>query len=174
GTVKIWEVPPDRKGVVTNPRHTLQAGHRSRGIAFSPDGQRLASGGRDGKLRIWEVRSGRLIRSLGGRPGNGILAFSPDNRFLARALKADGRIEVWDGNGEKKLLLLARHAGEVVSLAFSPDCRRLASAGLDQTVKVWNPVTGREELTLQKARRGGILGVAFSRDGRRLASAGKD
>jgi WD40 repeat protein len=58
-------------------------------------------------------------------------------------------------------------------VTFSPDGRRLASAGLDETVKVWNTATGQEVLSLA-GHPGAVASVAFSPDGQRLASASLD
>ena len=57
-------------------------------------------------------------------------------------------------------------------MAFSPDGKRLASAGQDETVKVWDAGTGQEILTL-KGHTEHVTSVAFSPDGKRLASAGR-
>jgi WD40 repeat protein len=61
----------------------------------------------------------------------------------------------------------------VLGLAFSPDGTRLASAGADQTVRIWNPSRGREVLAPPGAG-GRVHGVAFSPDGGRLAATTAD
>ena len=68
---------------------------------------------------------------------------------------------------------LEGHTNWVMGVAFSPDGSRIASAGADQTVRIWDPARGREVLTL-RGPRDRVHGVAFSPDGDRLAGASAD
>ena len=142
-------------------------------LAYSRDGRRIATGSRDGAVKVTEASTGRLIRTLNEKAGRtSAVAFSPDDRYLAAA-GADGSIKVWDTTSWTVLVTIPAHNGGALGLAYSPDGRRIASGGADQTIKVWDRTTGRELLSL-RGHQGDVNAVAYSPDGKRLASASGD
>jgi len=153
-------------------------------LASSPaDGRLLAapSGPRD--VKIWDVTTGRAVRTLSGHDGRVLrLAFSPDGRLLASGSE-DKTVKVWEVTDATagRLLSTCTHDGWVYGLAFSPDGRYLASAGEDNRVKVWEtrklgdattaaPFRNFPGCFIQKR----LVNVAFSPDGRFLASGGEE
>jgi len=143
-------------------------------VCFSPDGQRLASAGSNGLVKIWDGHSGKELLSLRDPTNTAVksVCFSPDGQRLASA-SGFRTVKVWDAHSGQQQLTLQGHTGEVNSVCFSPDGQRLASASEDKTVKVWDAQNGKELLILQ-GHTESVWSVCFSPDGQRLASASED
>ncbi len=146
--------------------------------AFTPSGQRVASAGNDGTVKIWEVLSGRLIQTIqvftpaSDEYGVTAIAFSPNGKTLAAAT-GDGRIFLYSTTDWEELDELNAHKGVIWGLTFSPDGNFLASGGADTVVRLWDLTNNRLALEL-KGHTGTVEALTFNNDGSRLASAGAD
>ena len=150
------------------------------GVAFSADGQRLASGSSDQTVKLWDVLTGQETGTVATKIQEvQALAFSRDGHWLA-AENSTNTVTLWDAvtgrevrtfRSNKPLGVLG--SSWVYSIAFSPDGGLLASGVDDKTVRLWDVETGRSVRDLAAARRS-VIYIAFSPDGRWLASGGDD
>jgi WD40 repeat protein len=153
------------------PRHEVRSTEQINTLAFSPDGKLLASGSHHQAVKLWDVATGKELRTLRGEDMVWSVAFSPDGTRLA---SNDGRtVKLWDVASGKEVGALRGHKAWVTTVAFSPDGTRLASGGNDRTVRLWDVASGKELRTL-RGHRGEVHRVAFSPDGTRLASSSND
>ena len=156
----------------SKPELLLQNGHKGMvlSVAFSPDGKTLASGSRDNTIGLWEVSSGRLIRSFEGH-GSGInsVAFSPDGKTLASG-SDDETIKLWEVSSGRLIRSFEGHSNWVESVAFSPDGKTLASGSYDTTIKIWSTDTGNLLVSLIHFDDGNW--IAFTPDNYYSSSAG--
>jgi WD40 repeat protein/predicted transcriptional regulator len=168
-TVKLWD---------TNTGECLKTlqglGGAVWSVAFSPDGQILATGS-DRIVKLWDVTTGQCVKTLLGHSDMVFsVSFSPDGTMLASGSE-DQTARLWDIETGQCLHDLDEHISWVQAVAFSPDGRTLASGCADQTIKLWDVATGRCIKTWEEDLHGySIWSIAFSPDGQLLASAGTD
>ena len=157
GQVMVWKISERTSETIY--RHSNSA----RDVSFSPDGQRIASAGDDGVLRLWDVKEKRAIKDQRATPeGDTPLTaavFSPRNDFVATA-GANGMVTLWDGRTGGFVRILGRQLGPINSLAFSSDnslitgpaagttrWSYLLSSASDKVAKFHRHDAGSEEIT---------------------------
>jgi WD40 repeat protein len=124
------------------------------GVAYSRNGQLIASGGDDSAIRLWRASDGRLLKTLRGDTNHVYsVAFSPDSEWLASGGRGQGALATFwkkisgGSNGDTIRLwrvsdgalqqVLTDHEDDVFSVTFSADGQWLASSSEDKTVKLW-------------------------------------
>jgi WD40 repeat protein len=150
---------------------TIPAHQQSPGVAYSPDGTRLASMGIEGVAKIWDVASGKLLLELPSdkaEVGWGI-AYSPDGKRVATVWNS--QLVVWDAeSGQRDFTFPGDLSGGTVNRAsFSPDNKRVAVANLDGMPRVWDLDSGTQVFALSGHKQL-CDAIAFSPDGSQLAT----
>jgi WD40 repeat protein len=143
-------------------------------VAISPDGSFLVSGGADGKIRVWDARTRRLVKTLQGRSRQIYdLAFSPDSKRLINSRGEVYRTGTW--RHSSVFNFVRRHPTELLfnmTVAWSPDGQLLASGGSFRTLLRYHDRLQFWQLLRQDRSSDWIVSMAFSPDGQLLAECG--
>ena len=175
--LRLWDVETGEL------RHQLPGNRRLvRCLAFSPDGRLLATGGSDRLVLIWDVATGKQLRTIRTESLFNVvcLTFSPDGGTLTFGTH-DGSLWLFDLRGDTPLRPITGQDGTVWAVAYSPDGKSLAAAfgqfvqGADEraTIKLWDTATTELKLRLT-CESGPPQSLVISPDGQVLAAGFND
>lgn len=168
-------------GVWIYDAHTLEplqllTGHNGlvSAVAWSPDGNQIASASWDATIRIWDIATGEQIRLIQANDQFIALDWSPDGSTIA-ATTWSSPIELYEPRSGEKVGELVGHESSITRLAWSPAGGLLASAdnGETSTVRLWE-VAARAQTAVLSGHTGEIANLTWARDGSRLISSGFD
>ncbi|MCI0464721.1 MAG: hypothetical protein L0Z62_47970 [Gemmataceae bacterium] len=180
GKVVLWDITTKGKAKT---RATLEE-HKGtvHSLAYAPDGKTLASAGADQTVRLWDVSAEGKEKQREVLKGHGgpvqAVAFAPDGKALASAAqeKRDGfeyaSVRLWDPVKGKELAPLEPGLTGIFALAFV-DATTLATAGQDDSVRLWDTSTGKLKHEL-KSHLGWVASLAVTSDGKALLSGSHD
>jgi WD40 repeat protein len=156
------------------PKLTVQMGHTSSisSVSYSPDGKYALSGSRDETLKLWDINTGKEIRTFSGHSWMVTsVSFSPDGKY-ALSGSGDKTLKLWDINTGKEIRTFSGHSW-VNSVCFSPDGKYALSGSDDKTLKLWDINTGKEIRTFS-GHSSRVYSVSFSPDGKYALSGSSD
>ena len=160
----VWEVSTGQEVSSISHNDEISA------IAFNPDGQWVASGGRDGVILIWQSSTGHEQTRLLHDEEVSSIVFSPDGNLIASG-SADSTARIWNAKTGDELFRM-RHDDAITSIAFNPSGDQILTGSKDSTLRLWNTFTGKEiTLMLHDAP---VTSIAFSPDGKMLLSGSED
>ncbi|MGH2556757.1 MAG: trypsin-like peptidase domain-containing protein, partial [Actinomycetota bacterium] len=168
--VSVWDVRTGQRELTIRGREA-----DGFGVAFSPNGRLIATGGADGTAAIWDAASGRRLHTLRGHTGEVLGGlFSPDGEVLATH-STDGSVRLWDVGTGRQFMVLAGHRGPVGDVTWSPDGSRVLTGGADGTARIWDVTAegSREWLTLA-GHTDQVRSVQYSPDGTSILTSSSD
>ena len=166
----VWNVQTGKRTQLGDVPHTTA-------VAFSPDGNTVASGDGEGNVKLWDSKSGIVKQALSPKHEGAVmsLAFSNDEGKILASGSKDMKLMLWDAqSGQRKLPSPFRHNDPVISVIFSPDDKLIISRS-GGTVSLWDVESGqmKKGLTAGAVTKTSPNGVAVSSDGK-IASGSSD
>jgi hypothetical protein len=137
GDVKLWDGVDPKAGVLI--KELLQTDDEVLCLALSPDGKKLASGGCDRVVRVWDVGDDFKLDQTIENHADWVfgIAFAPDNKHLLTCSR-DKTAKVWDLSTKESALTFPDHQNGVYGIAIKPDGKVGVSGGEDNQLRFWN------------------------------------
>lgn len=157
-----------------SPTIFVQTGHTDEiaSVSFSPDSKYAVTAGWDNYLKLWDVSSGREVRTFRGHTSYVLTArFVPGGKYILSG-SIDKTLRLWRLSTGREVRRFFGHHAEIISLAVSPDGRQALSGGADKAVILWDLTTGEKLQTFQGHKKW-VKQVGFMEDGKRIFSVGK-
>jgi WD40 repeat protein len=169
-SLRIWGLDGALRTVVPN----AHEGALTTVATSGRGGGRIASGGRDNKVRLFDLAGHLLANPFAGHEADVMgVAFRPDGQLIVSGSR-DGTVRRWRPDGQPVGSPITAHPDGVEAVAVSPDGTLIASSGPDGTVRLWDADDGASRGTPLSGHVGLVWDVQFSPDGRRVMSCGSD
>lgn len=167
GQVQVWDIQKQKRiqSFVAHPGLNIFS------VAFSSDGQQIATASMDGNAKIWSL-DGTPIATLTGHQGSvySIAADANANGWVTGG--EDGTVRVWDRTGREIAQWNAHQGQEVWTVNMSPDGQNILTGGADRMAKLWS--RSGKLLTTFKGHVSDVVQVQFSTQQQQIGTVGKD
>jgi WD40 repeat protein len=174
GTILVWD-PVQGQGehrfeTHRRPGKTQTVLYCRTAVSVTPDRRGVLSGGEDGRIRLWDLESGKCLKALQG-DDEPVLSIQAANDLDHSPISGSkgGRVRIWDPAIDQCTRVIETGAREIRDLEIVPDGRRMVVAGGDK-LQVWEPSNG-EILAELSGHSGSLKTIRLAPDGRTLASA---
>lgn len=165
---RLWDVKSGQEKMSFSPHGAVAS------ASFSSNREMIVTGSWDNSAKIWDARTGHVIRKLeGGHTGFvNTAVFSPDSQFILTS-SDDGTAKLWNVESGQVVKTLEGHTDRVRSAAFSPNGEFIVTTSSDETARTWNAVSG-EFIREYRGHRFAVLCAEFSKDAQWLITGGED
>lgn len=174
GSIRLWGVEnvfPESEVTIFPAHGDKVFGYDVLGLAFSPDGKWVASCGYDGKVIVWDVKTGKMIKKFDVQDSVTELVFSPDGKTLIAGLGVSEKFNIWNTNTWE--LQDSLEGDQAYDLAISPDGSKIVSAGGGiHEANLWDVKTGNLLFKFEKNTEGSAWAVSYDPSGELVALGG--
>jgi serine/threonine protein kinase len=167
--------PAPSTGLALGSTIEIYRGHQGEVYAdtWSPDGKRVATGGQDTTVQVWDaLTGGNVVVYRGHSQTVWAVDWQPNGSLIASG-SGDTTVQVWNAQSALPILSYTGHSRDVYTVAWSPDGTRIASGGVDKTVQIWDATTGAP-VQMYTGHNNTVRVVSWDPTGETIASCGDD